>query len=79
MNGINIVICYLLVAVFVVGTSYVVKVVFKEVCGDCAVYVKRALAVMRRKRFASCPLLVKCSFATAVFAGVVAKVIKSQL
>lgn len=79
MNGINIVICYLLVAVFVVGTSYVVKVVFKEVCDDCAVYVKRVLVVMRRRKSASYPLLVKCSLATAVFAGVVAKVIKSQL
>lgn len=79
MNGINIVICYLLVAVFVVGTSYVVKVVFKEVCDDCAVYVKRVLTVMRRRKSASYPLLVKCSLATAVFAGVVAKVIKSQL
>lgn len=79
MNGTNIVICYSLIAVFVIGTSYVAGVVFKEVYADCAVYVKRALVLMRRRRFANYPLLVKCSFATAVFAGVVAKVIKSQL
>ncbi len=79
MNGTCIVICYFLMALVVLGTSYVACVTFKEVCDDCAVYFRRAMVLMRRKRIVNSLFLVKCSFATAVFVGVVAKVIKSQL
>ena len=79
MNGICIAICYLLVAVFVIGTSYAAYMTFKEACSDCGLYIKRLLVMVRRMRIAASPLVVKCAFVAAAFAGVVAKVIKSQL
>ncbi len=79
MNGTSIFICYFLMTLAVLGTVYVASVTFKEVYDDCAVYVRRAMVIMRRKRIVNSPLVVKCSFVTAVFMGVVAKVIKSQL
>ena len=52
---------------------------FKEACSDCGLYIKRLLVMVRRMRIAASPLVVKCAFVAAAFAGVVAKVIKSQL